>query len=68
MADGAVLFASLRQEDSDLPLRLLVDPVEIGLHHGLGCGHLGGDGDLRRGSVAPVLRDGRHVDVVGRER
>jgi len=58
VADGAVLLAGLRQENSDLTLRLLVDPVEVGLDHGLWCGHLGGDGDLSGGSVAPVLRNG----------
>jgi hypothetical protein len=45
-----------------------MDPIEIWFDHGLRSCHLGRHGDLGRGPVAPVLWNGRHVDVIGGER
>ena len=64
VADGPVLLAGLRQVDRHHARRVFLDPEEVWLDHRLGRRHLGGDGDLGRGSVAPVLGDGRHIDVV----
>ena len=67
VADGPVLLAGLRQVDRHHARRVFLDPEEVWLDHRLGRRHLGGDGDLGGGAVAPVLGDGGHVDVVRSE-
>ena len=67
MTDGPVLLASLGQVDRHHARLFLLHSEEVRLDHGLRGRHLSGDGDLGWRSVAPVLRDGRHVDVVGGE-
>ena len=67
VADGPVLLAGLGQVDRHHARLLLLHAEEVRLDHGLGSRHLSGDGDLGWRPVAPVLRDGRDVDVVGGE-
>ena len=64
MTDGPVLLAGLGQVDRHHTRLLFLHSEEVRLDHGLRSRHLGGDGDLGWWSVAPVLGDGRHVDVV----
>ena len=67
VTDGPVLFTGLGKVDCDHSWRILLDSKEVRFDHWLRRCHLSGHCDLGGGSVAPVLGDGGHIDMVGGE-